>query len=686
MMPHTKDWGVVLGKLEIMQRQLEQVLQQQEWLMIRVSSNQSKKTFETDTGTNFAEIDSPGDISALQCEVSPRLSTNRRVRSTWSSRLTKTSMSDAQGNNEKHDKENKKRIYIENATNEERLEETGCCNGTRPMTSQESCVTMTSCHSEELVKVSRSSAGRVSVHDEMEQTELQEILSANRQVKSMRRIKSAQVVARLGERLASFKYIKMFAKKKDKKTLDLLVDSFVGVVILANSIFLGLSMDAKSATNGGFLVAEIIFTIIFCVEIILKVRIHGFHEQYYGKEWLSNIFDATIICADAVHVFLIVVFAGNYSATFNASIFRVVRLVRLARILRILRSKVFKDLLSMIHGMLDGLWTLLWAVVFFIIFIYVVALIFRDTLGHGQDNVEDNEDAKLVQLYFSSVPMAMYTLFRCSFGECDTRSGTPLFEHVATTHGRMWTLIYSMFLFVVVIGLFNVISAIFVESTMSSNALNASKVKQERLVVIGLFNVISAIFVESTMSSAALLASRVKQERLDNKDRWAENVVTLLRSFLVVAWPDMEGLDGLAEGRYTERMLSELVRISFPRSVIDKVVHEDEQALQALTKLDIDPSDHNNLSDILDPGNTGSVSIVSLVDGLKRLRGEPRRSDIITVDLMIRSSQQKVDDIWQWTKQMRRSHGMVLDNNNNNSNSVNNGVAEEESMDPQGSL
>jgi len=653
MMPHTKDWGVVLGKLEIMQRQLEQVLQQQEWLMIRVSSNQSKKTFETDTGTNFAEIDSPGDISALQCEVSPRLSTNRRVRSTWSSRLTKTSMSDAQGNNEKHDKENKKRIYIENATNEERLEETGCCNGTRPMTSQESCVTMTSCHSEELVKVSRSSAGRVSVHDEMEQTELQEILSANRQVKSMRRIKSAQVVARLGERLASFKYIKMFAKKKDKKTLDLLVDSFVGVVILANSIFLGLSMDAKSASRGGYLLAEIIFTVIFCIEIILKIRIHGFYEQYCGKEWLSNIFDATIICADAVHVFLIVVFAGNYSATFNASIFRVVRLVRLARILRILRSKVFKDLLSMIHGMLGGLWTLLWAVAFFVIFIYVVALIFRDTLGHGQDNVEDNEDAKMVQLYFSSVPMAMYTLFRCSFGECDTRSGTPLFEHVATTHGRMWTLIYSMFLFI---------------------------------VVIGLFNVISAIFVESTMSSAALLASRVKQERLDNKDRWAENVVTLLRSFLVVAWPDMEGLDGLAEGRYTDQMLSELVRITFPRQVIDEVVHHDEQALNALTKLDIDPSDHKYLSDILDPANTGSVSILSLVDGLKRLRGEPRRSDIITVDLMIRSSQQKVDDIWQWTKQMRRSHGMVLDNNNNNSNSVNNGVAEEESMDPQGSL
>merc|ERR1719362_519130 len=178
------------------------------------------------------------------------------------------------------------------------------------------------------------------------------------------------------------------------------------------------------------------------------------------------------------------------------------------------------------------------------------------------------------------------------------------------------------------------------------------------------------------MSSNALHASKVKQERLDNKHLWAESVVTLVRSFLLVAEPDMEGLDGLAEGRYTDQMLSELVRITFPRQVIDEVVHHDEQALHALTKLDIDPSDHNNLSDILDPGNTGSVSIVSLVDGLKRLRGEPRRSDIITVDLMIRSSQHKVDDIWQWTKQMHRSHGLVLDNKNNN-NRFNNGVFEE---------
>jgi len=385
-------------------------------------------------------------------------------------------------------------------------------------------------------------------------------------------------------------------------------------------------MDADSSSSGGYLIAELIFTAIFLAEICFKLYLNGFHQHYCGKEWLSNIFDATIISVDTMHLFLLIAFAGYYSSTsstFNASIFRVVRLLRLARILRILKSQVFKDLLCMIQGILGGLSTLFWAVAFFVFFIYIVALVFRETLGQDQGSGEDDEDAMLVKLYFSSVPTSMFTIFRCSFGECSTRNGTPLFEHVTETHGGLWSLIYSVFLFI---------------------------------VVIGIFNVISAIFVESKMSSAANLASKTKQERLDDNDRWAENVVTLLRSLLEKARSDMEGLEELAHGLYTEEMLHEMIKMTFPRYVIDEVVPY-EHVLHALTKLDIDSSDHKYLSDILDPANSGSVSVLTLVDGLKRLRGEPRRSDIITVDLMMRSSQRKVDDIWRWTKEILRNQG-----------------------------
>eukprot|EP00419_Tripos_fusus_P060697 CAMPEP_0172911174 /NCGR_PEP_ID=MMETSP1075-20121228/185996_1 /TAXON_ID=2916 /ORGANISM="Ceratium fusus, Strain PA161109" /LENGTH=89 /DNA_ID=CAMNT_0013769437 /DNA_START=12 /DNA_END=278 /DNA_ORIENTATION=+ len=84
-----------------------------------------------------------------------------------------------------------------------------------------------SLNSEAFVEISRSSLGCMTPHDEM--TEFEDILIANRQVKRMRRIKAAQVVASLGE----FKCIKMFAKNKN--TVGLLVDSFVGIAIVANS-------------------------------------------------------------------------------------------------------------------------------------------------------------------------------------------------------------------------------------------------------------------------------------------------------------------------------------------------------------------------------------------------------------------------------------------------------------------
>jgi len=80
------------------------------------------------------------------------------------------------------------------------------------------------------------------------------------------------------------------------------------------------------------------------------------------------------------------------------------------------------------------------------------------------------------------------------------------------------------------------------------------------------------------------------------------------------------------------------------RKVLDKVVLE-PAAVDALNALDIDPHDHDKLSDILDPDHGGTIGVLDLVNGLQRLRGDPRRSDIISVNLMIRSMQDKIEDI-----------------------------------------
>merc|ERR1712070_1300318 len=80
---------------------------------------------------------------------------------------------------------------------------------------------------------------------------------------------------------------------------------------------------------------------------------------------------------------------------------------------------------------------------------------------------------------------------------------------------------------------------------------------------------------------------------------------------------------------------------------ISGAVLESESVQQALEGLDIDPNDHKRLPDIMDPDHSGSVSVLELINGIQRLRGHPRRSDVITVDLMIRSLQEKVDDVFE---------------------------------------
>jgi len=90
--------------------------------------------------------------------------------------------------------------------------------------------------------------------------------------------------------------------------------------------------------------------------------------------------------------------------------------------------------------------------------------------------------------------------------------------------------------------------------------------------------------------------------------------------------------------------INSIVEVEFSRQVIENVLQEDDIVKKALDALDIDPHDHGRLSDILDPDHSGTIGVLELVEGLRRLRGDPRRSDIVTVDLMVRSLQTKVDE------------------------------------------
>jgi hypothetical protein len=251
----------------------------------------------------------------------------------------------------------------------------------------------------------------------------------------------------------------------------------------------------------------------------------------------------------------------------------------------------------MIQGIMGGMVTLLWALVLLLLLVYFFALLFVVMTDFVQPNSSHPDGVWVVAEYFEDVPRSLLTTFRCSFGDCSDSSGVSIIEHSFSSPDTEW-LVFVFCAF----GFF---------------------------FWVGLFNVISAIFVESTMTAALSLTKNKKMERLGNFPLWAENISTLIK----LLWTESGHSDTLLSTQ-----VDKIMETKFPRAVLKDAVMSDK-GKNALSNLDIQEEDHEYLDDILDPDNGGSVTIVDLVDGLQRLRGDPRRSDIVTIDLMIRSLQ-----------------------------------------------
>merc|ERR1712113_24279 len=168
--------------------------------------------------------------------------------------------------------------------------------------------------------------------------------------------------------------------------------------------------------------------------------------------------------------------------------------------------------------------------------------------------------------------------------------------------------------------------------------------------IVGLFNVISAIFVESTLSAAEKMQSEKKALRLQDEALFAVEVSRLVEMLLA------EQLQGESEYQLEDAVhdskimlsqrMEEVMALDLPCATIRKMARN-EEFRQSLNRLDIEPEDHQHLANILDPDGSGNIDAVEFVSGIERLRGMPRRSDVISAQLMIRSLQEKLDDLNQ---------------------------------------
>merc|ERR1719145_275253 len=79
--------------------------------------------------------------------------------------------------------------------------------------------------------------------------------------------------------------------------------------------------------------------------------------------------------------------------------------------------------------------------------------------------------------YCGSLPKCMFTVFRCMIGDCSSSGGQSLAGRFSEGFGTKFDVVYLTGMIVMIFGLFNVITAIFVEATMAGLKYNESKQK-----------------------------------------------------------------------------------------------------------------------------------------------------------------------------------------------------------------
>jgi len=376
---------------------------------------------------------------------------------------------------------------------------------------------------------------------------------------------------------------------KGQQLIETYLEPVMCLVILINMILIGISAD--TASWNGWIWVEAFFACIFILEITVKVAFFGLRRTFRGPQSNWNLFDFAIVVL-CIFDFLLSFFqwaSPLRSDSFSFSLLRMFRLARLVRIVRILRIPVGKELWMMIHGMVGGLRTLGWACVMLTIPVYILGFLLSQTLGVRKD-VES----------FSSVPKAMFTVVRCMTSECTDFNGRPLILTLLAEHGWLLGFLYVVFILMTLLGLFNLITAIFVE-----NVVAAAK------------------------SNEALQAKRRQRSR--------EQLTAKLRQLIKIFWAaqrDHSSLDSIGETFSLSQSCDMQVSLELYETVVAKTSTQ-----HILEDLEIAEDDYLDLFDILDADGNGFLDVKEIVEGMLKLRGNARRSDVVGVGYAVRALQ-----------------------------------------------
>lgn len=309
---------------------------------------------------------------------------------------------------------------------------------------------------------------------------------------------------------------------------------------------------------------------------------------------------------------------------------RVLRIARVLRLVKLMHSPFLKDLANMLVGLMIGVPALCWVLVLFISVLYTFGLLLRYVLGPAADQnylglcgpadmfdeapVDPNCPVHFIygEEFFGSLSSSMFTTFRFMIGDFSTRGGKSLAVIFSQGYGTSFNVVYCMGMIGVMFGLFNIITAIFVDSTIAGLKHNDVKRKYAKQY--------EKHYVQAKLRQLMYRVSEVVAARRGDAEPRKTRYSTI--------------------SRHVEDRMVELTEDDFIE------VMEDPMVKVLLQDLDVEMYNPPGMFDTFDPHGNKIVTLSEMVQVIMKLRGAPQKNDMIASWVAIRALHNKVDDLF----------------------------------------
>jgi len=227
------------------------------------------------------------------------------------------------------------------------------------------------------------------------------------------------------------KIIRIFLESDLSWTEDPKFQSFIGIVIVFNSLLMGMETDIE--WGGWFFIEQILLT-IYVFELAVRLRRFGlFFLSCNNPDIIWNALDFMIVVSSSIDSWLLPVLelilssfladsseksgkSGKKAMSFGQAMM-LIRMMRLMRILRLVKLvKSIRPLYFLITSVLSALQGVAWVLVLTLVVLYSMGIVSTRLIGHGMLFSDPSQISEDILEPFSTVPDSMFTLFRVMSG------------------------------------------------------------------------------------------------------------------------------------------------------------------------------------------------------------------------------------------------------------------------------